>query len=411
MVYKSATRQYNMSMDHLIEQFRHKIARTPMHFVRNIHDSIQWNARLIGIRGARGVGKTTLLLQHIKQTFAQDLNKVLYVSLDNLWFSNHSLLELADSFAKKGGTHLFLDEVHRYSGWSQILKNLYDDYPELFVTFTGSSLLHLLDAKADLSRRAVVYTMQGLSFREYLALAANIAFPAFSLDKILSEHEAISAEIVSQFKPFQFFPAYLQTGYYPYFAEEPDTYPLRLEETINMTLELELPLLRRLDITYVPKLKQLLSIIAESAPFIPNISKLSEKIGLNRQTMLTYLGYLSEAKLIRPLYRDAHGISALQKPNKLFLENTNLMYLFRKQSVDIGNARETFLANQLACGHELSFADTGDFIVDGNITIEVGGKNKTRKQIKDISDSYVAADNIEYGFGRKIPLWLFGFLY
>lgn len=398
-------------MEYLIEQFRRKIAQTQTRFVRSIHDDIHWDSRLVGIRGARGVGKTTLLLQHIKKTFAEDLNKVLYVSLDNLWFSNHSLPELADSFVKKGGTHLFLDEVHRYPGWSQILKNLYDDYPELFITFTGSSLLHLLDAKADLSRRAVVYTMQGLSFREYLALAARMVFPALSLEQILKEHEALAADIVKEIKPFQFFPAYLQTGYYPYFAEEPDTYALRLEETINMTLELELPLLRKLDIAYIPKLKQLLSIIAESAPFIPNVSKLSEKIGINRQTMLTYLGYLAEAKLVRPLYRDAHGISALQKPDKLYLENTNLMYVFRKQSADIGNARETFLANQLACSHELSFTDTGDFVVDGSITVEVGGKNKTRRQIKNISDSYVAADNIEYGFGRKIPLWLFGFLY
>jgi predicted AAA+ superfamily ATPase len=398
-------------MERLIENYRRKIAAIQVKFIRSIAGTIAWDARLVGLRGARGVGKTTLLLQHIKQVFDDNLNAALYVSLDNLWFAEHSLPELADTFVKRGGTHLFLDEVHNYPQWSQAIKNLYDDYPDLHIVFTGSSLLEILNARADLSRRAVVYTMQGLSFREFLNLQTGKDFTILPLKEILQNHAALSADIVSEIHPFQYFPTYLQTGYYPYFLEGLDAYALRLEETVQMILEMELPQLRHVDTAYVPKLRQLLSIISESAPFIPNISKLSDRIGLNRHTLLAYLQYLSDAKLTYSLYRDAHGISALQKPDKLYLENTNLMYLFRRKETDTGNIRETFLANQLSYAHKLEFSGSGDFFVDGQYTIEVGGKNKTRRQIQGVPDAYVAADNLEYGNDRKIPLWLFGFLY
>jgi len=402
---------YTSCMERLIELYRRKIAASQGNFTRSLADTINWDARLVGIRGARGVGKTTLLLQHIKQAFGDNLNDALYVSLDNLWFAEHSLLELADTFVKRGGTHLFLDEVHKYPQWSQAIKNLYDDYHDLHIVFTGSSLLEILNARADLSRRAVVYTMQGLSFREFLNLQTGKDFTILPLKEILQNHAALSADIVSEIHPFQYFPTYLQTGYYPYFLEGLDAYALRLEETVQMILEMELPQLRHVDTAYVPKLKQLLSIISESAPFIPNISKLSDRIGLNRHTLLTYLQYLSDAKLTYSLYRDIHGITILQKPDKLYLENTNLMYLFRGMETDAGNLRETFLANQLSYAHRLEFSGSGDFFVDGQYTIEVGGKGKTRKQIQGVPDAYVAADNLEYGNDRKIPLWLFGFLY
>jgi predicted AAA+ superfamily ATPase len=398
-------------MERLVEQFRRKIALTQGIFIRGIASTIQWNARLVGIRGARGVGKTTLLLQHIKRSLGADLHRVLYVSLDNLWFSEHSLLEAADSFVKQGGTHLFLDEVHKYPQWSQTIKNLYDDYPELHVVFTGSSLLEILNARADLSRRAVVYDMQGLSFREYLNLQTENTFKAYSLPEIMEHHETLASDIVSRIRPFQYFSSYIQTGYYPYYLEGLDVYPMRLEETVSMILEMEMPLLRHVETAYIPKLKQLLSVISESAPFIPNISKLSERIGINRQTLLSYIRYLAEAKLVRSLYKQTHGIGALQKPDKLYLENTNLMHLFKGSAVDAGNIRETFIANQLAYTHELAFSEAGDFLVDGKYIIEVGGKNKTRKQIRDLPEAYIAADNLEYGNDRKIPLWLFGFLY
>ncbi|MDR3201484.1 MAG: AAA family ATPase [Spirochaetales bacterium] len=397
-------------MEEVTEQSNRRIERTSLDFVRSLSDHVQWKSRFIGIRGARGTGKTTLLLQRIKQGFRKP-GRALYVSLDNLWFARNNLQDLADSFVKRGGTHLFLDEAHKYPQWAQVMKNLYDDYPDLSIVFTGSSLLEILNARADLSRRAVVYTLQGLSFREYLNLTAGTDFPAYSLKEIFSGHEKLSRDIVRRIKPFQYFSAYLETGYYPYFREGLDVYPMRLEETVSMILEIELPLLRQVDIAYVQKLRQLLSIISESAPFIPNVSKLAERIGINRQTLLSYIRYLEEARLTRNLYKEAQGISALQKPDKLFLENTNLMYLFQGSRPDTGNVRETFLANQLAYKHRIEFPPAGDFLVDGKYTIEVGGKSKTQKQITGLKNAWVAADDIEYGYDKKIPLWLFGFLY
>jgi len=268
-------------MEEVIEQSNRRIERTTLDFVRSLADSVQWKSRLIGIRGARGTGKTTLLLQRIKQGFRKP-GRALYVSLDNLWFARNNLQDLADSFVKRGGTHLFLDEAHKYPQWAQVMKNLYDDYPDLSIVFTGSSLLEILNARADLSRRAVVYTLQGLSFREYLNLTAGTDFPPYSLKEIFSNHEKISRDIVRRIKPFQYFSPYLETGYYPYFREGLDVYPMRLEETVSMILEIELPLLRQVEIAYVQKLRQLLGIICESAPFIPNVSKLAERIGINR---------------------------------------------------------------------------------------------------------------------------------
>jgi len=398
-------------MERLIEQFRRKIALVQGGSIRSIDKSIAWDARLIGIRGARGVGKTTLLLQHIKNTFADDLQSILYASLDNLWFSEHSLIDLADEFHKKGGAWLFLDEVHKLPDWARVLKNLYDDYPDLRIIFTGSSLLQILDARADLSRRALMYDLQGLSFREFVNFEASSSFAPIPFLDLLKRHESLAADIVEKIKPFKYFSRYLQEGYYPYYLEGRESYYQRLEETVMMILELELPQLRHIDISYVPKLKQLLGIIAESSPFIPNISKLSERMLIHRQTLLSYLQFLGESKLTHSLFRNTQGIGALRKPDKLYLDNTNLAYLFRGDKADIGALRETFLLNQLSKDHTVTYTQTGDFLVDGSVTIEVGGKNKTRRQIKDSAEGYIAADNLEYGFGTKIPLWLFGFLY
>jgi predicted AAA+ superfamily ATPase len=398
-------------MEELLEQSRRKIGVTSLNFIRSLEGRIKWKTRLIGIRGARGTGKTTLLLQHIKKTRGDNLGDVLYVSLDNLWFVRHEIAELADRFVKRGGAYLFLDEVHKYPEWPRVLKNIYDDYPELSIVFTGSSMLEILDARADLSRRAIMYTMQGLSFREYLNLSADSAFPPYTLEEIFAGHEKISAGIAGTIKPLKYFSSYLQTGYYPYFMEGLDLYPMRLEETVAMILELELPLLRHVDIAYIAKLKQLLGVIAESSPFIPNISKLGERIGINRQTLLAYLHHLEEARLSRNIYKDMDGISVLQKPDKIFLENTNLMYLFKGSRWDLGNVRETFLANQLGYEHTIEYPPSGDFLVDKKYLIEVGGKNKTGRQLAGAEGAFIAADDLEYGYDRKIPLWLFGFLY
>jgi predicted AAA+ superfamily ATPase len=398
-------------MEELVEKFRFKLSLTSTDFVRSLGSDINWNARLIGVKGARGVGKTTMLLQHIKMNLTQVLDKTLYVSLDSIWFSNNTLVNLADDFVKKGGEYLFLDEVHRYDNWSQELKNIYDDYPMLKVVFTGSSLLQILNARADLSRRAITYTMQGLSFREYLSIETGQHFDKLTLESILSNHSKESALITAKVKPLHYFDRYLKQGYYPFYKEELDLYVPRLEEIINMMLEIELPLLRGLDLAYVHKIKQLLLIISESVPFIPNVSKLSTKIGIARSTLLLYFHYLDEIGLTINLFKEAGGISKLQKPLKVYLENSNLMYALTSSAANTGNIRETFFANQLGYGHKIMYSDKGDFLINEKYVFEIGGKDKSRKQIEGIENSFIAADDIEYGFQNKIPLWLFGFLY
>lgn len=398
-------------MEVLFEKFRQKLGFTTTNFTRGLMDEINWDARLIGIKGARGVGKTTLMLQYIKLNLARELDFTLYASLDNIWFSENKLIDLVDAFVKRGGKYLFLDEVHKYPNWSRTLKNLYDDYPQLKIVFTGSSLLEIVNARADLSRRAIVYTMQGLSFREYLNLELDTKFERIELSDVLSKHTSLAGEIVSHVKPLQYFHSYLQNGYYPFYRDQPDLYFSRLEEVINMMMEIELPMLRGFDQAYVPKLKQLLYVIATSVPFIPNINKISERIGLNRVTLLHYLTYLNEIKLTTNLYKNSTGIGKLQKPNKIFLENTNLMIALAPEHANTGNLRETFFVNQLSERHRVEFADVGDFMVDRKHLFEIGGKDKSIKQANTNLPMYVAADNLEFGLDKKIPLWLFGFLY
>lgn len=397
-------------MKELQEKFIRKIDATPMNFTRSLMDTIRWEARLIGIKGARGVGKTTLILQYIKKNIPIDQSS-LYVSLDNIWFANHTLSSLVDQFVKQGGKFLFLDEVHKYANWSQELKNIYDDYPGLKIVFTASSLLEILNARADLSRRAIVYTMQGLSYREYLNLKLGLQLPSYSLSAILENHLAISRQINTHIKPLEHFSNYLQQGYYPFFQEVPELYFQRIEEVINLILEIELPLLRKVEIAYVSKLKQLLQIISESVPFVPNVTKLSERIGINRNTFVSYLYFLEEAHITRNLYKDAKGITQLQKPNKIFLENTNFQYALSPSKANIGNIRETFFLNQLSVAHTLEYIDETDFLVDHKYVFEIGGKSKNKYQIRNQEQGYLVVDDVEYGMGNTIPLWLFGFLY
>lgn len=397
-------------MNSIQEKFQRKIQDTSLSFIRSQMTDIAWEARLIGIKGARGVGKTTLLLQYIKKNLPIN-EETLYVSLDNIWFTENNLSDLTDSFIKKGGKYLFLDEVHKYPNWAQELKNIYDDYPQLKIVFTGSSLLEILNARADLSRRAIIYTMQGLSYREYLNLILKVEMPILSLEDIVSNHTKLAQDLNNTIKPLQHFDSYLKSGYYPFFLEAPALYFQRLEEVINLILEIELPLLRKVDIAYINKLKQLLQIIAQSVPFMPNISKLSERVGINRNTLISYLYFLNEAHIIKNLYRDAKGISQLQKPDKIYLDNTNLQYAFSTNNANIGNIRETFFVNQLSYKHLVEYTKQGDFRVDGMYTFEIGGPQKTKKQIKDLENAFIASDDIEYGYQNKIPLWLFGFLY
>lgn len=397
----------------LIEVSTKRIRNTKETFVRSIDNKINWESRLIGIKGARGCGKTTLLLQHLKNNHMDLVSsgKALFVSLDNIWFAKNSLLDLAESFSKNGGKILYLDEVHKYQDWPIYIKNIYDDYPELQVVFTGSSLLQILDARADLSRRPVMYKMQGLSFREFLNIKTGNDFQELPLEEILMNHTKYASVICDKVKPFEYFNEYLKTGYYPFFMEGLDTYYMKLEETVNMILDIELPLLRKIDIAYVPKIKKLLAIIAESSPFMLNTSKVSAAMELNRTTLLSYLKSLTDAKLIESLFKDLKGVSSLQKPDKIFLENTNLMYLYQGENVDEGNIRETFLLNQLSYNQTVEFSEVSDFFVNDKYTIECGGKSKTGEQIKSLENAFIAADGIETGMGSKIPLWLFGFLY
>lgn len=397
-------------MDVLFERFWKRLAYTDVSFVRSLMDTIHWDARMIGIRGARGVGKTTLLLQYIKLHLPQD-SSVLYTNLDNIWFTEHKLYDMADLFVKRGGKYLFLDEVHKYPNWSQELKNIYDDFPELHIVFTGSSLLEILNARADLSRRAIVYEMQGFSFREYLNRNLQTDFPVIQLDDIFTKHVQISALVTNKIKILQHFPEYLKFGYYPYYNELPPLYYQRIDEVINMILEVEIPLLRGVDMAYVTKLKQLLLVLSESVPFIPNITKLSERIGITRNSLLSYLHALQESGLTYHLNKDSFGITRLQKPDKIYLENTNLMYALGIKNVDTGTLRETFFANQVKYLHRLTMSDQSDFLIDDKYTIEVGGKDKGYRQLADLDNAFIAADDIEYGHEHKIPLWMFGFLY
>ena len=398
-------------MEELFVRYRKKIQQTSTHFIRGFISEVKWNARLIGIKGARGIGKTTLLLQYIKLHLSKNLEETLYVSLDSFAFRGKTLIGLADEFVRNGGKHLFIDEVHKYPNWAQELKNIYDDHPELQVVFTGSSLLEILNSRADLSRRAIVYTMQGLSFREFIGLETGHTLKKYTLEFILNNHQDIVGEIQDKIKPFRYFNEYLKHGYYPFYKEEFDLYEQRLEEVINMMLEIELPLLRGVDIGSVPKIKQLLSIISESVPYVPNISAISQKMDMHRTTLMTYIYYLEEVGLTFQLQKESFGNAKLQKPLKIYMENTNLMFALSPRLTNKGNIRETFFANQVGYQNQLTYHEKMDFMVNQKYAFEIGGREKSKKQIIGIDNAFIASDELEFGYQNKIPLWLFGFLY
>lgn len=398
-------------MDSLIVKHRGLIKNVDIRFQRYLINILPWGERLIGIKGLRGVGKTTMLLQYIKQNYNITNNEALYVSLDNLYFTENTLTDFVDRFVAMGGKHLFLDEVHKYNNWAVELKNIYDYHTNLKIVFTGSSLLEILNSRVDLSRRALVYNLQGLSFREFLEFRHKIKLNSLSLEKIISNHETITLDIGDKFKPLEFFSEYLESGYFPFNSGNKVIYQKRLLEVINMILEIELPLLRKTDISIVNKIKHLLYIIAQSVPFKPNITALSNKINTTRKTVIDYINYLNDAGIFNIIRKDSFGVSGLQKPEKLFLENTNYIYAIKNDKPDIGSVRETFFLNQILSNHTVSYPEQGDFMVDGKYLFEVGGKNKTKKQISGIDNAFIVVDDVEYGYNNKIPLWLFGFIY
>ncbi|MHC1775538.1 MAG: ATP-binding protein [Lentimicrobium sp.] len=389
---------------------RQKTDTVKVDFKRYLYNKIDWNNRLIAIKGARGVGKTTLLLQYIKEHDTRD-GAFLYASLDDIYFTAHSLVEFAEVFYKEGGKVLLLDEVHKYPGWSREIKNIYDSNSELQLIFTSSSILQLFRGYADLSRRIVSYELYGLSYREYLEMTGILKIPSITMQEILDNHTFWESEIVKQIRPLKHFREYLQYGYYPYFIENIDAYYQKLMISTNLTLEYDLPSALPIEYANIHKLKKLLYILATSVPFTPNISRLSEQIQTTRATVLQYLDHLKNAQIINLLNTDSLGSGYLTKPDKIYLQNTNIMYALAPEMVNAGNLRETFFYNQLGSVHNLALPKQGDFIVNKRFVFEIGGKNKTYHQISNIQNSYIAADDIEYGFKNKIPLWLFGFLY
>lgn len=398
-------------MDALFEKFYAKIEATELYFKRYLFDQINWESRLIGIKGARGAGKTTLLLQYIKGSLPYNKQKTLYVSLDDLYFTENKLSVFADAFVKEGGKFLLLDEVHRYPSWSQELKNIYDDHPSLKVVFTGSSLIHLNKAKGDLSRRAVMYELRGLSFREYLNFKFNLKIPPDELEKLLTDHVPISRKVIQQVRPLEQFREYIKTGYYPYFIESERLYHQKLFETIEVALTTDLPMVHEITHASIEKLRLLLHILAEGVPFIPNISKISERMGVTRTTLLHFLYYLEELRVIKKLYSSVRGISILQKPGKIYLYHPNLFFALANENSDKGNLRESFFLNQVGAYYPVTYAPEGDFASGKNV-FEVGGKNKNNKQIRNLSEKgFIVPDDIESGYKNKIPLWVFGLLY
>ncbi|WP_428656532.1 ATP-binding protein [Runella sp.] len=398
-------------MEQLFAKYLPKLQRTGTEFVRDAIREIDWNRnRLIGIKGARGVGKTTLLFQYLKQS-KLEFSKSLYVSLDDLYFSNHRLYDLGAEFVRTGGQLLLLDEVHRYTNWSQEIKNLYDDFADLRIVFTGSSIIHLERSKGDLSRRAVMYSLHGLSFREFLQIQKAITFPPILLNDLLKRHTEIAADLTQSFKPFAHWSNYLEYGYYPYFLENEDVYAQKLAETLRLSLEIDLPAAYGISYATVDKIKQFLVVLAESVPLKPNITKLSETLQTTRGYVIEYLHYLEELGILTLLHRDSFGITRLQKPDKVYLAHPNLQYALTETRPGKGTLRESFFLSQTHPRHRVEYTEQGDFRLDRRITVEVGGATKTNRQIATVPDAYIAADDIEIGFGTKIPLWLFGFLY
>ena len=401
-------------MEKLIQYQTALLKELDTKFVRYPFESIPWTERFIGIKGLRGVGKTTMLLQHLQQHL--DLSgKHLYVTLDHPYFYQNSLFELAETFYQLGGKTLLVDEVHKMANWSKQLKIVYDGFPGLQVVFTASSALNIFRGNADLSRRVLEYSLGGLSFREYLAYAHQINIPPYTLPHLLANHLQISMDLLAQFMPLPLFKQYLKSGYFPFGKNmEDDLFQARLIRTLEVVLNEDLSYVEGYTSDNIFKIKQLLAVIAGTAPFTINVTQVADKLGIGRNTVKAFLFALEKAGLLNYLNRSGHGLSALQKPDKVYLENTNFSHLLQTNP-DVGSLRETFLVNQLKnAGLKITMPEEGDIeihVSTGNIILEAGGKHKKTTQVKHIPLFYIAADDIETGFMQKIPLYLFGLLY
>jgi len=395
----------------LIERMDYLVNKVSIDFHRYLFDEIKWKNRLVGIKGGRGTGKTTLLRQHVREAFGGVGEKALYVSLDDLWFSRNSLVDLADWHRKRGGTHLFIDEVHYLKPWQTYIKNLVDFFPDLSVAYTGSSMLKIDYGGADISRRQIVYDLNGLSFREYLAFEGIKYSSPLGLDEILRNHREIARKITRGVSILKHFRDYLKFGYYPFYREDVESFHVRLQSVVNQVLEVDLPTIEEVSTATVFKAKKMLAILADSVPQTPKMAVLYRELETDRNQGLKILKALARSGLLGLLSTDKVSLKDMSRPDKIYLDNTNLMYALSRE-VDTGCRRETFFLNQLrAAGHDVTYPKQGDFLVDGRHLFEVGGSGKGFGQIRDLPDSYVAADDIEGGIGNKIPLWLFGFLY
>lgn len=404
-------------MHALVEISNRLIDGVSLKFKRSLLDRIDWSQKLIEINGSRGVGKTTLLLQKSNELKKAGV-QVMYASLDLPYFFSNSLFDFIDEFTKFGGTYVFLDEVHRYpsknkkSDWSLEIKNIFDAFPELRIVYSGSSMLHLYEGNGDLSRRKASYLLNGLSFREYLELNYQLQLPLFTFDELLSNHEKIATEAVRFFKPLPYFKGYLKNGFFPFYKGNEEVYFQQLRNMINLIIDVDLPYLAPISIKAKEQLKRLLGAISSTVPYIPNMKNLAELTHItDHRTLLKYLYLLEQAQLISLLRTEAVGNKLLEKPDKIFLNNTNFKHALSLGEPNIGNERETFFLNQVSQVSTVTYPKKGDFIVNKKYLFEIGGKNKTFQQIGKSANAYVVSDDIEVGHGNRIPLWLFGLLY
>lgn len=389
-------------MEKLYELFYRKLKNTPVEFLRYKYNQIKWESRAFGLVGPRGVGKSTMLLQYIKQNL--DTKDTLYVSADNLYFAEHKLVDLADRFVKMGGKHLFIDEIHKYEGWSRELKQIYDSYDDLQLVISGSSILDIYKGMADLSRRMPIYEMQGLSFREYLRLFHGIDVPVYSMEDILT-HKAVINGIEH---PLPLFHDYLKRGYYPFGRDA--EFEIELMQVINQTMEIDIPMHIKANVSVGRKLKSLIMVVSKSVPFKPVMQKLADVTGISRNDIPDYLIYMERAGMISQLRNATGGLRGLGKVEKLYLDNTNLIYALAPEHADTGNVRETFFMNQTRVCNDVRSSDISDFEI-GNKVFEIGGRKKGQKQIENVSDGYIVKDDIESGYANVIPLWAFGLNY
>ena len=393
----------------IVEFYHSKLSQVSLDFKRYLYPQINWDSSVIGIMGERGVGKTTMLLQRIKEKYANP-DDTFYISLDHYWFVTHELQDLIKFMYKRGITEFYIDEVHKYKGWSGILKTLVDELHDLRIVYTGSSLLEIDNAKVDMSRRQTPYTLKGMSFREYLEYDGILKMNAVTLEELLSNHVPIAMDIVSKTKVLVAFDTYLHTGVYPFYRDAGKDFLVRLKEVVDTVIESDLPAVEKITYDTVDKCKKLLMIIAENVPLQPNVDKLATSLGTTRDTLLKLLYKLDRAEILELLTVELKSYKKLVKPEKIYLGNTNLMYALSPK-IEIGTLRETFFIDQCASVGTVQMPPKGDFLVNGKYLFEVGGEGKTFDQIADIPNSYLAVDGIETGYGARIPLWMFGLLY